>query len=420
MDADAVDRANRETAERLSECDPVLVGVDRAIDVVPGMTTHTILVAGTRQEWDRYHGPQRDAILYAAVHEGLASDVIEAEGRILAGEILIEPTQAHDCGGSSTGVHSASTPMFIVHNRAHGNYAYSGLYEAKERRLLALGVYDDVIRARLHRLAEVIAPTLASAIRTAGGIPLRPIISRALRMGDELHSRNVAATALLMNELVEPLYSQTGEGREAVMVTLRYLRDTEPLFLRLSLASAKAAADGAHGVRFSSIVTGMILNCNAFAIRIGGLGKQEWFEGPLPEPQGRFFDGFSADDVVWTGGESCMVETVGLGGFAQASAFALQEYAGGAAETMVDMNRAMYGITVAEHPEYRIPFFAFRGVPIGIDMFKVLDSGVMPVIDAGYAAPDVGLIGAGTFRPPLECFGLAMARFREEYAEVSR
>src|SRR5260370_36947312 len=101
------------------------------------------------------------------------------------------------------------------------------------------------------------------------------------------------------------------------------------------------------------------------------------------------------------GGESHLPEPVGLGGFAQAAAFGLQAYQGGSAAEMIRMNSLMYEITVAEHPHFKIPYYGFRGTPVGIDVFKVTQSAVTPVIDGGLAGKNGGQIGAGRRRPAL-------------------
>jgi hypothetical protein len=115
------------------------------------------------------------------------------------------------------------------------------------------------------------------------------------------------------------------------------------------------------------------------------------------------------------GGESPITETVGLGGFAQACALSLQEYQGGSPEVMIERNLQMYDITVGESPAYKIPLFGFRGTPTGIDVRKVLDTGILPVMDVGLAGRDGGQIGAGVIRAPRECFEAAAAAFVEEY-----
>lgn len=408
-----VEAANAEAVRRMTSADPVLVDVQPALAVVPGMRLNLVLTSGPPLAFEEYSGPQRDAIVHAAVHEGLAGDAAEAAELLRRGDVAAEPTQHYGCGGSSTGVHTASTPVFVVEDRASGTRAFCGLYEGFARRLLSFGVYDDEVAARLRRVERVYGPVLGEAVRAAGGVPLKPIMARALRMGDELHSRTLAATTLLLRELALPLHDLGSS--EDVRATLRYLVETEPLFLRLAIAAAKCMADAAQGVHGSSLVTAMTLNCRAAGIRVSGLGEREWMLGPLPEARGRFFDGYTSADAVWTGGESSMAETVGLGGFAQACAFTLQEYNGGDSAGMISANRAMYEITVAEHPDFVIPFFAFRGTPVGIDVFRVVATGKTPVIDAGYAAPGVGQIGAGTFRFPIDCFHRAAEVYARRY-----
>ena len=235
-------------------------------------------------------------------------------------------------------------------------------------------------------------------------------------MGDELHSRNTAATLLFTRELFPALLELAGARADDVTATFEYLKSSDYFFLRLSMASSKAAADAARGIEGSSVVTAMVFNCRDFAIRVSGLGDQ-WFRGPLPTKFGaKLFEGYTDDDVEFMGGESTMNETVGLGGFAQAAAFALQDYQGGSAERMVEANLAMYEIALAEHPEYRIPFLGFRGVPVGIDVHRVAATGITPVLDIGIAGKQGGQIGAGSYRAPLEPFAAAAEAHVRRYA----
>ena len=83
---------------------------------------------------------------------------------------------------------------------------------------------------------------------------------------------------------------------------------------------------------------------------------------------------------------------------------------------MIERNLTLYEITVGESTDYRIPYFQYRGTPTGIDGFKVADTGIALVIDAGLAGRNgVGQIGAGTLRAPLACFHAARAAYREQY-----
>jgi len=397
--------------------DPVLVDVRPAGEVVPGMTPHTVLTSGAPLAWDDYLGGQRSAVIGGALYEGLAGDPEEAERKIRDGAITVSTCHEHDCVGSVAGIYTASMPVFVVENRTDGNRAFCNFYEGPSHRRLNYGVYDGEVRENLNYIRDVIAPTVADAVRSLGEVPLRSLIRRALHMGDELHSRNTAGTLLLTRELTEAWLDFPATRRTEVHQTLDFLRASDYFFLRLSMASAKAAANAGHGVRGSSVVTSMNLSCRDFAIRVSGLGER-WFRGPHPELEGRLFEGFTMDDVEWIGGESHHAETVGLGGFAQAAAFALQAYQGGSPDAMVEMNRRMYDITVGEHPEYQIPYFAYRGTPVGIDVVKVVKTGITPVIDGGLAGRGGGQIGAGILRAPMECFRAAAAAWEETYGDA--
>ena len=411
--------ANEEALRRLCEADPVLVDVVPAGSVVPGMTRETILTSGAPLPWDVYRGGQRRAIVAAALFEGLASTTDEAEAKLADGEIIVEPTHPHCCVGSVAGIYTASMPVFVVENRGRGNTAFCNLYEGESRKRLNYGVYGGEVRDGLLLLERVIGPVLGAAVRRAGGIELKPIVRRALHMGDELHSRNTAATMLFAKALTPQLLELALEGEvdaDDLRRTIAFVHGSDYFFLRLSMAAAKAAADGAHGVNGSSLVTAMTISCRDFAIRVSGLGE-EWFRGPHAVTEAKLFDPFTEDDIEWVGGESHITETVGLGGFAQAAAFALQAYQGGSPQEMALMNELMYEITLGEHPDYQIPFFGYRGTPVGIDVERVLETGIVPVIDGGLAGRNgVGQIGAGILRAPIECFEAAHAAYVARYA----
>jgi hypothetical protein len=408
------EEANRIAFDRLTGADPVLVDVKPAGEAVPGMTPTTVLTSGPPHRWEEYVGPQRKALLYGAMYEGLAADEEEAAEKYTAGELQIEPCHHHGCVGSVAGIYTASMPVFVVRNAAGDNTAFCNFYEGESRRRLNYGTYGDDVRDRLKFIEEVLAPVIGDAVRVAGGIPLKPMMSRALRMGDELHSRNTAGTLLFTRALFPHLLAAVPANGQLVRQTLTFLEESDYFFLRLSMAASKAAVDAAAGVDASSLVTTMSISCRGYGIRVSGLGG-EWFVGPDPVVEGHFFEGFTADDLVWMGGESHVTETAGLGGFAQACAFPLQKYQGGTPEAMIASNLAMYQITVGENPDYFIPYFGFRGTPTGIDIFKVVETGITPVIDGGLGGRDGGQIGAGVLRGPIECFEMAVAAYEARY-----
>jgi hypothetical protein len=406
--------ANARAAERICAAEPVLVDVRPAGDVVPDMTRETILTSGAPLPWDGYTGGQRNAILGGALFEGLARDAAEADAAIRAGRIRVRSCHDHGCVGSVAGVYTASMPVFVVEDRAGAPRGFCNLFEGPAPARLNYGVWNDDVRRSLQTLQEVIGPLLAEAVRARGGVPLRPIMRRALHMGDELHSRNTAATLLFTRELFPLLLDLAAARPKEVRQLLEYLAASDYFFLRLSMAASKVAADAAHGIEGSSVVTAMTFSCREFAVRVSGL-REAWFRAPLPRVSAKLFAGHTEADVELMGGESIINETVGLGGFAQAAAFALQDYQGGSADEMIAMNRAMYSITVAEHPEFKIPYFGFRGTPVGIDVHKVVATGITPVMNVGVPGRAGGQIGAGILRAPLACFEAAAAAYAERY-----
>ena len=406
--------ANRTAFERLCGAEPVLVDLGPAIEHLPGMSRDTILTSGPALPFSEYEGGQRDAIIGAAQFEGLAADRKEAVAKLEAGELRVGG--CHDCAavGSLAGVYTASMPVFAVRNEAGGNHGYCNFYEGTNPRRLNYGVYDEGVKERLLFVQDVVSPVIAEAVRRAGGIRLKPLMQRALHMGDELHSRNTAAALLFLREIALDVIDMAGENSARVKQAIEALTADHYFFLRLSMAAAKATADSAHGIGGSSVVTAMGFSCREFAIRVSGLGD-EWFTGPHAQVQAKLFEGHDESEITWMGGESPIVETIGLGGFAQAAAFPLQRYQGGSAEAMVERNLELYEITVGENAHYHIPYLGYRGSPTGIDVFRVLDTGVLPAMDIGVAGRDGGQIGAGIVRAPMECFERAAEAWRARY-----
>ncbi len=402
-----VDEANAEAFKRLNDADPWVIDVRPARDVLPGYRDNVVLTSGAPMAWENYVGGQRDALIGGALFEGLAGTREEAIARFATGEIEVGACHDYGAVGSLAGIYTASMPVFVVENRAHGNRGFCNFYEGKEPRRLNYGCYDDGVHERLLHVNTVLAPVVGEAIRRRGGVALKPLIARALRMGDEVHSRNAAASILFNREILPAVLDMVDDGVPGVRDTMLHLAENDYFFLRLSMAAAKASAD-AMMVPGSTLVSAMAFSCRGFAVKLAGLGDT-WFEGPPPIHEGKLFTGHNEDEITWMGGESPITETIGLGGFAQACALSLQEYQGGSAEVMIERNREMYAITHGENTTYRIPLFGFRGTPTGIDARKVLETGVLPVMDVGLAGRDGGQIGAGVIRAPRQCFADALA-----------
>ena len=72
-------------------------------------------------------------------------------------------------------------------------------------------------------------------------------------------------------------------------------------------------------------------------------------------------------------------------------------------------------ITAGENPNYTLPALNFRGAPLAIDVRKVVETNIAPVINTGIAhrAAGVGQVGAGITYAPIACFAQAVAALAE-------
>ena len=408
-----IDAANREAVDRMLRADPVLVDVQPAEEAVPGMRDRLLLHAGPPIEWNRMCGPMRGAIAGAAVLEGWAKDLDEAEALAAAGGVDFEPNHHHDAVGPMTGIITRSMPVMVVENRTFGNRAYCTLNEGLGK-VMRFGGNDADVRKRLRWIADVLGPAIGSALRDGAGIPLKGIVARGLAAGDEMHQRNVGCTGLLLRELA-PALARAVEDRDALAAILAFVAGNDQFFLNVAMVLGKATADPARGVAGSTLVTAMSRNGTDFGVRLSGTGDR-WFTAPVEMPRGLYFPGFTEADANPDMGDSTIVETVGLGGFAMAAAPAVAGFVGaGSAAEAVAYTRRMYEITLARNAEWTIPSLDFSGVPTGIDARRVVLSGIAPTINTGIAhrEPGVGQVGAGVVRAPMECFEKALAGLAE-------
>ncbi len=409
LDTDIVEQANREALGRMLAGDPVLVDVIAAGAAIPALGPKTILHAGPPIGWDRMSGPLRGAIAGIAVFEGWAPDLDAAEAMAAEGAFEFHPNHDFDAVGPMTGMTTVGQPVMVVENRAFGNRAYCTINEGLGK-VMRFGGNDAEVLARLAWLRDDFGPMMGAALRDAGGIPLKPIVARGLTMGDEMHQRNVGCSGLLLRALA-PALARTASDNNALAEALAFIAGNDQFFLNVAMAMGKAIMDPVRGIEGSSVVTAMSRNGTDFGIRVSGAGDT-WFIAPVEMPEGLYFPGFTADDANPDIGDSTIVETVGLGGFAMAAAPAVAGFVGaGAASDAANFTREMAEITVGDNPEWTIPALDYRGVPTGIDVRAVVETGVAPTINTGIAHRNagVGQVGAGVVRAPMACFEAASA-----------
>lgn len=402
-----VEAANAEAYKRFLEAQPVLVSVRPAGEAIRGLGERTLLHAGPPIKWDRMCGPMRGAVVGAILYEGWAADKAAAEQLAGSGEITYMPCHHLGAVGPMAGIISSSMPVWIVKNQAGNNVAFSNLNEGLGK-ALRFGANDAAVLARLKWMGSILGPAMDAAVRALGGIELRPIIARALQMGDECHNRNAAASGLLFKRLA-PALLKSGLSADEMAKVLEFIAGNDHFFLNISMACCKSMLDAAHGVSRSTLVTAMARNGVEFGIRVSGTGEQ-WFTAPAPIVDGLFFAGYTASDAAPDLGDSAITETAGIGGFAMGAAPAIVQFVGGTPRDAIAHTREMHAITMGLNPGFTLPALDFEGTPAGIDVRKVVDTGIAPIINTGIAHkdPGVGQVGAGITRAPLECFNQAI------------
>ena len=418
LDSDAdllsrIDTANREAHRRMLTGDPVLIDVMPARQAIPNFPERTLLHSGPPLTWDRMCGPMQSAVTGAIVFEGWAADLDKAQALAASGDIRFEPNHHYNCVGPMTGIITPGMAVLAVENLAFGNRAFCTVNEGMGN-VMRFGGNNQEVLDRLKWMAEEYGPALGAAIRRRKGVPLKSLIARGLTMGDEMHMRNAACTGLILRELAADLaeVAPTDVGR-----MLRFMSGNDMFFLNIVMAMAKAVAAPAHGIPYSTVVTTMARNGTDFGIRLSSTGDA-WFTGPAQHARGLLFAGFSDDDANPDIGDSCITETIGLGGFAMAASPAVVGFVGaGTLSDAVAYTRSMTEITIGPNPEWTMPTMGMMGVPTAIDIRKVLTSGTLPVINTAITnkMPGRGQIGAGVVNPPLECFNQALITFANQH-----
>ncbi len=414
-----IEYANQQAVERMMEADPFLVGIGTARKVIPGMKEKMLLHAGPPIEWDRMSGPMKGAMIGASIYEGWAADSNEAQQIAKSGSITFVPNHHFNSVGPMAGIISPNMPVYTIRDRKYGNLTYSNLNEGLGK-VLRYGAYSDDVIQRLGWIRDTLAPSLEATMKEIRkekeGVAIKPIITQALAMGDDCHNRHNAATLLLVREIT-PFMLQAGLEKKALIESINFLSGNSFTFLNLAMAGGKAMALAAHNIKYSTIVTVLTRNGTDAGTWVSGLGD-DWFTAPAPIPEGVWFPGYSQKDANPDLGDSAITETAGFGGFAMAAAPAIVSWVGGSVDFAIHNTQRMYEITQTKHKYFVIPFLNFQGTPTGIDIRKVVRTGIAPTINTGIAHRQAGIgqIGAGTVEFPMETFKQALKSYAQHHS----
>jgi hypothetical protein len=333
--------------------------------------------------------------------EGWSDTPDEATALIEQGGIRLEPANHHHTVVPMATAIGPSAPVYVVENAAGGTRAYSPINQGPGQ-VAWFGMETPAAVARLVFLRDVAGPLLARTIEEAGPIDIFAMVAQGLQMGDDVHMRTQATNNLLIRHLLPQL--MTLGGPEATALA-KFLSGNHLFFLNIAMAGAKSLALWAEQVKGSSVVTSMARNGTTFGIRLAG--SDEWFitDAPLIG-RALYQPGYGPEMAAPDIGDSAVLELMGLGGPAAAASPAVAAFLGGSMSDAVATTEDMERICAGRSTRFKLPILGFRGTPVGVDVRKVVETGITPRINTGilHATAGTGQIGAGVAEAPVACF----------------
>ncbi len=401
-----VDAANREAVRRMLVASPSWTGVVRARHAAHGLGEREVCLAGPRVSWAQATDLQRRAVIEAALYERWEENEEDAWGLCAEGGVSLSST--HDRGGvapAGLGV-SPSTPVLTLEDRATARRVWSAI-DATGSTGAARAL--EPLEVRLERrlmMRDVLGPALDRAADVAGTLEVVPLLARALHRGDDLGVRVEALQSLLAAELARHLV-RAGLPRGELTLVLDHLAIDGALAAALALGSARSIPGAAAGVRWSTVITAMAQGGRVFGVRVAGMGER-WATTPL-DPSSL---------VLGDLGDRPLVQCIGLGALAwPAAPTLLAAYRGGRAE-LAERVHAMRSVTIADDPRLTVPLLGFEGVRVGIDVRRVVETGLEPLLASVDAQTGPRSAPIGAFVAALEAFAIEVGVDRGDGADV--
>jgi hypothetical protein len=403
--ATAIDAANAEVVRRLDQGVPRLVGISTVAESVPGVHGRMLLHCGPALPYSEHCDPLRRSLRAAAVAEGWAADVAEADRLLAEGTVRIDAANQHDTVLPMASAIGPGQPVLVVRNEDGDTQAYSGINQGPGD-VAWFGRDTDGAIARLRLLAEVAGPALRHVLAVAGPLDVLAVAAQGITMGDDLHMRTQAATNLL-TRLWLPGIATLPDAVRAPFG--EFLSANHLFFLNIAMAAAKSLQLWAEQVPGASIVTTMARNGTTFGIKLAGSPTWHLSQAP-PVGEALYYSGYGPQSSARDIGDSAVLELTGMGGPAAGGSAAVAAFLGG---TMADAAEATEGfrmICAGTSSRFTLPPLEFLGTPLGVDVRKVVELGITPKVTTGILHADAGTgqVGAGVAAAPLECFVAAL------------
>jgi hypothetical protein len=99
-----------------------------------------------------------------------------------------------------------------------------------------------------------------------------------------------------------------------------------------------------------------------------------------------------------------------MGGPAAGGSAAVAAFLGGAMADAAAATAGFRTICAGTSSRFTLPPLEFAGTPLGVDVRRVVETGVTPKITTGilHASAGTGQVGAGVATAPMECFTEAL------------
>jgi len=412
-----IEKANQDAADMLINADPVWIGVKPAGEVIEGLDDYTVTHSGPPISFDEMVMLHQRGMVSACLFEGWAKTEEEALKLIKSGKIKMISALDTNTVGAGTGIITKHVAMIIIKDRNNGKVTATFPAEgiAFQGGFCGWGLYSKEIAENLYHMRDWLLPPMDRVAQMKGGLPIKPILAESMQMGDENHTRQSAADLLFEHQVLLDMAKIEDMPKQQVLDSMNYIVETPRFFHCFGQGASRAANLGNVGREYSTMVTAVCGNGVRFGIKIAAMGD-EWFEADAPFMEGQYTSSkyTKADQLPWIG-DSCVVECAGLGGLAAAASPIVLNLRGITLKGAIAQTREMEQICITKNHNYPIPNLDFDFLPCGIDMMKVIETGISPCIHGGMFNKEGGLIGAGMARVPMECFEKAFAAYVKKY-----
>ncbi len=413
-----INEANEVAVNNVINSDPYLVDILPAGDVIEGLDDYTIIHSGPPIEYEDMVMLHQRGLVSACLFEGWAKNEEEAIGLIKGGKIKLLSALDTNTVGAGTGIITKSVAMFIIEDRASGKVSANFPAEGPNQGgFCGWGLYSDKIADYLRRMKDEFFPVMRAVLKQMGGLSIKPILAESFQMGDENHTRQTATDLIFDKKVLPELFKLEGFPREQILSTLEYIVETPRFFHCIGQGASRSCMLTNVGLEYSTMVTAICGNGVEFGIKVAGLGDQ-WFCAPAPMMKGRYTSSkfTEKDQLPWIG-DSCVVECAGMGGLAAAASPIVCNLRGLKLKDAIAITREMEQICISRNHNFPVPNLDFDFLPVGIDIRKVIETGICPEIHGGMFNYQGGLIGAGSARVPMLCFQKAIKAFAEKYGK---